>query len=70
MPLVAESGGGLDHIAELSTLPDARLTTALQQLVTFSLINVRGPFEARRYSVHRLTETFLLNEVLKWQTPA
>jgi hypothetical protein len=23
--------------------------------------------EARRYSIHRLTETFLLEQVLRWQ---
>lgn len=70
MPLVAESGGGLEQIAALSTLADERLTAALQQLVTLSLVNVQGTVQSRRYSIHRLTETFLLNEVLKWQTPS
>ena len=66
MPLVAESGGGLAQIEALSTVAGARLTAALQQLARLCLVNVRGPIEARRYSIHRLTETFLLNEVLKW----
>lgn len=68
MPLVAESGGGLEHIAELSSLADEPLTAALKQLATLCLVNVRGTVEARRYSIHRLTETFLLKEVLKWRT--
>lgn len=68
MPLVAESGGGLAQIAALSTLDDEAATAALQQLAGLSLVNVGGTLEARRYSIHRLTETFLLNEVLKWQT--
>lgn len=68
MPLVAESGGGLEQIATLSTLADEPLTAALQQLVALSLVNVRGAIADRRYSIHRLTETFLLHEVLKWQT--
>lgn len=67
MPLVAESGGGLEQISMLSKLDNEQLTTALKQLVILSLINVGGTVEARRYSIHRLTETFLRNEVLKWQ---
>jgi hypothetical protein len=67
MPLVAESGGGPDQIATLSQVEGERLTDALRQLVHLSLVNVRGPVEERRYSIHRLTETFLLNEVIKWQ---
>jgi len=69
MPLVAESGGGLEQIAALSGLTGGQLTASLKQLVTLSLVNVRGTVEARRYSIHRLTETFLLKEVAKWQTP-
>lgn len=68
MPLVTESGGGLAQIAALNSSTNEQLTTALKQLVAFCLVNVRGTVEARRYSIHRLTETFLLNEVLKWQT--
>jgi hypothetical protein len=67
MPLVAESGGGLEHIAALSELPHDVLSAALRQLVGLCLIHVRGTVEARRYGIHRLTETFLLNEVLKWR---
>lgn len=70
MPLVAESGGGLAQIAALSELDDASLAGALGQLVTLCLVNVQGKVEARRYGIHRLTESFLLNEVLKWQVPS
>jgi hypothetical protein len=68
MPLVAESGGGLAQIAALSEVPEEGLEAALHQLATLSLVNVVGTVEVRRYGIHRLTETFLLNEVLKWQT--
>ena len=68
LPLVAESGGGLEQIAALSELAEAEMMEALQQLVALCLVNVRGTVEERRYGIHRLTETFLLNEVLKWQT--
>jgi hypothetical protein len=67
MPLLAESGGGLEQIAALSELPHPALSAALKQLIALCLIHVRGTVEARRYGIHRLTETFLLNEVLKWQ---
>ncbi|MGD8598886.1 MAG: NB-ARC domain-containing protein, partial [Anaerolineae bacterium] len=68
MPLVAESGGGLAQIAALSEVAEEKLAAPLNQLVTLCLVNVLGTIEARRYGIHRLTETFLLNEVLKWQT--
>jgi hypothetical protein len=68
MPLVAESGGGLAQIAALSDLGEAQMRAALQQMVALCLVNIMGTVEARRYGIHRLTETFLLNEVLKWQS--
>ena len=67
IPLISESSGGLEHVATLSKLEDEPLTEALERLVTLCLIDVHGPLEARRYSIHRLTETFLVNEVIKWQ---
>jgi hypothetical protein len=70
MPLVADSGGGLAQIAALSELHEESLAAALTQLVTLCLVNVQGAVEARRYGIHRLTESFLLNEVLKWQAPS
>lgn len=68
MPLVAETGGGLAQIAALSELGEEQLEAPLSQLVTLCLVNVQGTLEERRYGIHRLTETFLLNEVLKWQS--
>jgi hypothetical protein len=70
MPLVAESGGGLAQLGALSELYEESLAAALTQLVRLCLVNVRGTVEARRYSIHRLTESFLLREVLKWQGPS
>jgi hypothetical protein len=68
MPLVAESGGGLAQIAAVSEVEEEQLAAPLEQLVSLCLVNVMGTVEARRYGIHRLTETFLLKEVLKWQT--
>jgi hypothetical protein len=68
MPLVAESGGGMAQIAALSEVAGEPLTAALNRLVLLCLVHVRGTVEARRYGIHHLTETFLLSEVLKWQS--
>ena len=75
MPLVAEEGGGLHQIEAVSQLPAAQVTDALQQLIRLSLVNVRhtgrsdaiATRDASRYSIHRLTESFLLEEVIRWQ---
>jgi hypothetical protein len=68
MPLVAEGGGGLAQIAAVSELAEEELEAPLNQLVSLCLVNVIGTLDARRYGIHRLTETFLLNEVLRWQS--
>ena len=64
MPLI--QSGSLSQLLTLSQLDPADLHEALQQLATLSLIQVEGDLEERRYSIHRLTETFLLNEAIKW----
>jgi hypothetical protein len=68
MPLA--QGGTLPHIAALTDLDGADLTQALEELVTLSLLEVSADLEQPRYRIHRLTETFLLNEVVKWQAPS
>ncbi len=55
------------ELLELSTLPEADLRPALRQLIALSLLEVGGDLAEPDYRLHRLTETFLLNEVLKWQ---
>ncbi|MCB0170847.1 MAG: hypothetical protein KDJ97_09885 [Anaerolineae bacterium] len=66
MPLAQE--GILKHLLVLSRLEPSELHDALQQLATLSLVQVEGDLEDRRYSIHRLTETFLLNEAIRWQS--
>ena len=66
MPLTHE--GTLQQILALSQLETAQLYQALQQLATLSLVQVSGDLEERRYSIHRLTETFLLNEAISWRS--
>ena len=65
MPLA--QGGALPQLAHLTQFGVDILTQALDYLVGLSLIHVRGDLDKRHYFIHRLTETFLLKEVIKWQ---
>lgn len=67
MPLA--QNGTLAQLAALSDLDQTALTQALEHLATLSLLDVSANLEQPRYRIHRLTETFLLNEVIKWQQP-
>ena len=66
MPLA--QGGTFNQLKTVSELTRHDLHQALEQLVKLSLVEVRGDIEQHRYYIHRLTETFLLNEVAKWQS--
>jgi len=57
-----------DHLLAVSGLDADELAQGLEQLVTLSLVELAGDLEERRYRLHRLTETFLLNEVMQWPT--
>lgn len=58
--------GGVEQLLAVSRLEIDDFNQAIQQLVNLSLVEVKGGLTERRYSIHRLTETFLLNEALKW----
>ncbi|MEZ4869544.1 MAG: BTAD domain-containing putative transcriptional regulator [Caldilineaceae bacterium] len=57
-----------DQLALVSGLAEATLQVALPRLIERSLVQVIGSLDERRYRLHRLTETFLMHEVLKWQS--
>jgi len=65
MPLA--QNGPPAQLRQLSQLPDPELQAALTRLAGLSLVQVRGDVSQRRYTIHRLTETFLLNEAIRWQ---
>lgn len=66
MPLA--QGGDLDQIKALCDLEPVELDKAIERLITLSLVEITGDIDQRHYRIHRLTETFLLNEVVKWQS--
>jgi hypothetical protein len=67
MPLLPPDGEGTDDLVELTGLEVGAVRTALKTVVDLSLVNSRGDHRRRRYSIHNLTRTFLLQQVLKWQ---
>lgn len=67
MPLVAEAGGLPEQIQAISGLSEEAFWPAVTELVSRSLLEVRGTVQERRYGIHRLTETFLRTEIINWQ---
>ncbi len=66
MPLVAETGALPDQMMAMSGLAEDQFWLAVTELFSRSLLEVRGDVRERRYSVHRLTETFLRTEIIDW----
>lgn len=67
MPLIPPQGGSLEQIALVSQLEPGALGDALGELVTLNLVDSRAPLlSRRRYSIHALTRTFLLEQVARW----
>lgn len=66
MPLVAEMGGDSGYLQTLSGLDETSYWPAVQQLQRRSLLEVRGGVHEKQYGVHRLTETFVKNEIANW----
>ncbi|MDW8319439.1 MAG: NB-ARC domain-containing protein [Anaerolineae bacterium] len=67
MPLFGQTGADLRSIARACDVQGPRLEAALERLTRLSLVNVNGDLQARRYSIHRLTETWLLQDVVGWE---
>jgi len=66
MPLVAEMGGDSGYLQTLSGLDETTYWPAVQQLQRRSLLEIRGGVHEKQYGVHRLTETFVKNEIANW----
>ncbi len=69
MPLAGDTGMAPAQMQRLSNLEDAAFWAAIDELVHRSLLEVvstMGDVHARRYSIHRLTETFLHTSISGW----
>ncbi|MEJ2555991.1 MAG: NB-ARC domain-containing protein [Anaerolineae bacterium] len=67
MPLITDEGESLEGLVELSELDAATARHSLKQLIDLNLVNSFGDHKERYYSIHNLTRTFLLNQVLRWK---
>jgi hypothetical protein len=66
MPLAAASGALPEQMQAMSELDDDDFWAAIRELTTRSLLEVQGTIQDRRYGIHRLTETFLHTEIIRW----
>jgi hypothetical protein len=67
MPLTTSRGARLDYLAEISGLDAGDLRGVLARLVELNLVDSRGNLHERRYAIHALTRSFLVEQVLKWR---
>ena len=67
MPLTPPSGGDFEQLAFVSQLPPAELQNALDTLINLNLVDRRGDLDEVSYTIHSLTRTFLLEQVIKWK---
>ncbi|MEZ4656952.1 MAG: BTAD domain-containing putative transcriptional regulator [Caldilineaceae bacterium] len=65
MPAVDD--GAFMELVMVSGLDPDETQEALVRLIDLSLVQTGGDLDEPRYRLHRLTETFLMHEVLKWQ---
>lgn len=66
MPLAAAVGLTPEQMTAMTSLPPNRLWPTISELVNRSLLEVRGTTWERRYGIHRLTESFLQTEIIRW----
>jgi hypothetical protein len=66
MPLVAEAGALPEQMRAISDLLDKDFWPAVSELISRSLLEIKGTIHERRYGIHRLTETFLRTEIIGW----
>lgn len=65
MPLTGEAGATIRHLHKITEMTKGEIINSLQELSNRSLVEYRGTLESKRYGIHKLTETFLRNEILK-----
>ncbi|MFZ2487670.1 MAG: ATP-binding protein [Anaerolineae bacterium] len=67
LPAFAQIGAELPMIEQVCDVQGPALQKELERLAQLSLVNITGDLHTRRYGVHRLTQTFMLREVIRWQ---
>lgn len=64
MPLVVDAS--IEQIEAIAGIEAQQLLPSLRQLARMNLIDVQGDLQQKRYSIHRLAETFLLKRTGDW----
>lgn len=67
MLMFGDAGATPEQLTKITSLSERVLWEAIQELVSHSLFEVRGDAWQKRYTIHRLTETFLQTEIIKWK---
>lgn len=57
--LMPEAGGTLDQLAEATGIQALDAADGLRLLAQYSLVDIKGNFNERRYALHQLTRTFV-----------
>lgn len=65
MPVLPQRGTTWELLLQASGLSRPQLSDAVNELLNYSLLNAGG-WPDKFYSIHQLTHTFLMTEVLKW----
>jgi hypothetical protein len=65
MPVLPQRGASWELLLQASGLSRPQLSDAVNELINHSLLNAGG-WPDKFYSIHQLTHTFLMTEVLKW----
>jgi hypothetical protein len=65
MPVLPQRGVTWELLLQASGLSRPQLSDAVNELLNYSLLNAGG-WPDKHYSIHQLTHTFLMTEVLKW----
>lgn len=66
MPLASESGALPEQIQAMCGLAEDVFWEALQTLISYSLLEVLGTPQTRRYGIHGLTRSFIQTEIIGW----
>lgn len=66
MPLTTPRGANAEYLAEVSGLDSGDLRGALARLVDLNLVDSKGDHRERRFAIHALTRSFLVEQVLRW----
>lgn len=64
--LLNPMGDDAEYLAQVSELDVGTVRNALNQLVAQNLVDARGDFSGRTYTIHGLTRTFLEEQVALW----